>query len=214
MNNEIYLHLDDIGLGIHSGKFGICYVSEIYSPILTRIRRVKDELLIKALKLPKNNNLVFDLTAGLGKDSILMAASGYNVIMIEQNPLLVKIIEYFIHSNAEIYPWVKNLHLIHGNSLEFMDTYKGQPPSAVYLDPMFHHKKSSLAKKDMQLIQMLDSAYNGLETDNVELFVAASKITQHKIIVKRDNKQETLVDSTKVSYSIKGKTVRYDVYVS
>ena len=214
MNNDIYLHLDDIGLAIHSSKFGICYVSEIYAPILTRIRRVKDELLIKALKLPsKDNNLVFDLTAVLGKDSILMAASGYNVIMVEQNPLLVKIIEYFIKSNAEIYPWVKNLHIIHGESLKFLDTYNGPPPIVIYLDPMFHHKKSALAKKDMQLIQMLDSAYNGVETNNVELFVAASKITQQKIIVKRDNKQEQLVNSTKVSYSIAGKTVRYDVYI-
>ena len=37
---------------------------------------------------------VLDLTAGLGRDSILMALAGFNVTMLENNPYLAIILNY------------------------------------------------------------------------------------------------------------------------
>ena len=211
-DEPLYLHLDEKSLWICSDKFGRYNSLEIYSSVLKRVKLVRSELLVKAIKTSQENNLVFDLTAGLAKDSILIASSGYKVIMVEQNPFLVTVISYFIEVYQKLYPWVANMQVVYGNSLDFLSQYNDKLPVAIYLDPMFQHKKNALAKKDMQLIQMLNNAFNNVDVDNKKLFDLAYKYAQHKLVVKRDNKQQPLVISPLVSYTVSGKTVRYDVY--
>jgi len=83
----------------------------------------------------------------------------------------------------------------------------------IYLDPMFNDGKQALAKKDMQLIDLLIHQVSlKYATDNQALFELARKRCRQKLIVKRDNKQAELVSQPVPTYLKKGKTIRFDVY--
>ena len=92
---SIYLRLDNNGLCIISNNFKPLYISEIYLGLVKRLKTLKDELLVKLIRSKSKKELViWDLTAGLGKDAFIMASAGYNVLMVEQNPMLATILSY------------------------------------------------------------------------------------------------------------------------
>jgi len=51
------------------------------------------------------------------------------------------------------------------------------------------------------------------ENDEQQLFQKSYVKVLNKLVVKRDNKQASLVASPKVSYAKQGKTIRYDIYI-
>ena len=73
-NIPIYLRLDLNGLAVISSSFSPVYIAEIYAKLAIRTKRLSSELLIQAVKLnsAKHSVMVWDLTAGLGKDALLM----------------------------------------------------------------------------------------------------------------------------------------------
>jgi hypothetical protein len=76
---------------------------------------------------------------------------------------------------------------------------------------MFADNKQALAKKDMQLIDWFVGMSIDTCVNNLEIYNLAIKIC-HKLIVKRDNKQEFLIKQLKPTYQKLGKTIRFDVY--
>lgn len=232
---DIYLQLDKNGLAIVSTEFGITYVKDLYNKLLDRLKKTGSELLIQSIKSTDKLNIL-DVTAGLGRDAILMANAGYNVTMIEKNPALAIILNYII--KYKITPGTDNLRLAHMDSIEYLQqnferSLKKQivsmchkmdssrsfndmlvAPDIIYMDPMFQDNSKAKSKKAMQLIDMLLHAdIDYVSTDNIKLFELAHNIALNKIIVKRDNKQKPLVANPSPSYSKSGKTVRYDIYV-
>lgn len=207
---DIYLQLDKIGLAIVTPKFKPIYIEDIYSKVRGRTK-FKDELLIQAINIKVDTNpIIFDLTAGFGKDAALLANYGYNVIMVERNYILATILFYALTMSflpAQI------VNLTYEDSIDFIKKYQGAAPQVIYIDPMFKHKVKSLAKKEMQLIQLLiDEDYIN---DNIELlFQSSLNIVKNKLIIKRDNNQVNLVAAPLPSYSKYGKTIRYDVYLA
>ena len=207
---------DESGLAIISPTFKPIYVSDIYAKLRVRLKNLNQNLLIQATKLKtKLPTTVWDLTAGLGMDAILMANFGYKVTMVEQNPTLVTILRYALTN--ELIPNCYNLNLVHANSLEFLLQEHENFPDIIYLDPMFRDKKSAKSKKAMQIIELLTSAAEISEdiedAENKKLFHMATLYAKYKVIVKRDNKGSVLVDFPKPDYVKMGKTVRYDVYL-
>ncbi len=200
-----YLRLDNNGLAIISSTFKPLYISEIYANLVSRYKNLKTELLVQLVK-DKCIAKIWDLTAGLGKDAFMMASAGYEVTMVEQNPMLATILYYALNNN--ILP-KRNLHLVYANSIDFLGT-STDTPDIIYLDPMFKESATSKAKKEMQLIQMLTN--NDNVSDDVELFNTALAIASRRVIIKRDNKQATLVNAPLPSYTKTGKTIRFDVY--
>jgi 16S rRNA (guanine1516-N2)-methyltransferase len=205
-DDDIFLCLDDNGLSIITHQFQPLYVQDIYNKIYLRKDSLSRELLIQTIKVkPDKDILVIDATAGLAKDAVLMGLYGYRVIMLEQNPLLATVIYYALLER--LIP-IDNLELIFTNSLDYFRSNPDIRPYAVYLDPMFKQGDKALAKKDMQIIQLL--THNSPNLD-IELFNAAH-LQARKVIVKRDNKQAALVSTPAPSYSKQGKTIRYDIY--
>lgn len=206
-----YLVLDDTGLSIKCAEFNPIYVREIYSALDKRIKMLDKELLIHAIKIKKTEGKishVLDLTAGLAKDSLLIAKYGYTVTMVEQNPLLATIIYYAIQNSY----LPSNTSIIFMNSIHYINQLtKDKHPEIVYLDPMFKQNKSAKAKKEMQLIQLITDNEKNNRNDTL-LFKVAYKIATNKVVVKRDNKQAPIVQKPAPSYNKCGKTVRYDVY--
>jgi 16S rRNA (guanine1516-N2)-methyltransferase len=207
--NQLYLQLDLLGLSVVSTEFKPLYLKEIYAKLGIRQQNLANELLIQAIKInTKAGSSVWDLTAGLGKDAFILSSFGYQVTMVEQNPVLATML-YYALSHKIIPP--KNLKLVFGNSQEFLAKVTDRP-NIIYLDPMFKDNKAAKAKKDMQIIQMLDS--DSVESSVDELFNLSYATVLNKVIVKRDNKQENIVASPKPSYTKSGKTIRFDIYQS
>ena len=83
------------------------------------------------------------------------------------------------------------------------------PPDVILLDPMFpERQKSALVKKKFQLLQRLELPC----ADEDELMKAAMAAHPRKVIIKRPLKGPYLT-GRKPSYSLKGKSIRYDCVV-
>ena len=211
-NNLPYLLLDEQGLAICSNTFKPLYVADIYQKLAKRGLTLAKELLIQAIRIKnksKNITNVLDLTAGLAKDALLIAQYGYNVTMVEQNPILATIIYYALqHSYIP-----NNAKIIFMNSLDYLNNLNDNVSiDAIYLDPMFKHNKNAKAKKEMQLIQMITENFEWDNSNEILLFEKSLQLAEHKIVVKRDNKQPAIVTTPLPSFTQQGKTVRYDVY--
>lgn len=180
------------------------------------LRRVSDgrllhEMLVKAAKTSEKGLTLIDATAGMGEDSFLLAAYGYEVTLHEQNPVIAALLKDALRrgkKNPAIKDIIGRMHLVEGDSVELLSK-RTDPVDVIYLDPMFPaRQKSGLINKKMQLIQKLELPCQGEK----ELFDAAINAKPAKIIVKRPLKSPHLADK-KPSYMLEGKAIRYDIYV-
>jgi len=81
-------------------------------------------------------------------------------------------------------------------------------PDVVYIDPMFpSRKKSAKVKKEMQAFHEIV----GSDSDADDLLAIALAAAQYRVVVKRPAGAGFLA-GTKPSYSLKGKSTRYDIY--
>lgn len=175
--------------------------------------------------------IAIDATAGLGQDSFLLAAAGFTVYMFEQDPIIAALLEDALDrakSDPVLANIVERMHLFAEDSISALQrlgtslsrdeqmpqTSDSQPyltvkPDVIYLDPMFPERtKSAAVKKKFQLLHHLEHPCENEE----ELLGAAMNIQPRKIVVKRMAKGPFLAGK-KPSYSIKGKSIRYDCYV-
>ena len=154
---------------------------------------------------------VLDATAGLGRDSFLLASLGCKVTMIERMPIVAALLEDGLaraRLNIDISDIAANMSLIHNSSLESLTTTL--QPDIVYLDPMYpHREKSALVKKEMRIFQTLV----GEDLDADALLAPALAAAKYRVVVKRPSYAEPLANVTP-STSIKMKKNRFDVYVN
>lgn len=210
---SIYLKLDTDGLWLYSKSFAPFHLDLFYAEFIAkRSKLIAKELLVRAAN-PKGGakeaKQALDLTAGLGRDSIILTLVGYQVTMLENNPYLAVILNYLSIKFAK---QLANLQVIYANHNQFL-TESTNCYDLIYYDPMFEDGKMALAKKDMQLIDLLVKSYPALEQKDKLLLWQLLKIhCQNKIIVKRDNKQQQAFTHITPTYAVKGKTVRFDVY--
>ncbi len=188
---------------------------------------IKSELLVRASKIKGvARPIAIDATAGLGFDSLLLAAADFEVYMFEKNEVIAKLLEDALTraKNAKIAGDAEDVssasnNLLTANVAKRMHLYKTDSvcamremsdkimPHVVYLDPMFPaRKKSAAVKKKFQLLHKLELPCE----DEGELLDAALSTTARKIVVKRPIKGAYMA-GVKPSYSLCGKTIRYDV---
>lgn len=153
---------------------------------------------------------VIDATPGLGRDAFVLVSVGCTVTMIERSPVVAALLEDGIRRLAQRYPELaQRMVLRHGNSAEVMQYFSGEDVNAIYLDPMFpHKKKSALVKKEMRLFQQL----LGHDPDADALLAPARQLATHRVVVKRPNSAEVLAGE-KPSMAIESKKHRFDVYL-
>jgi 16S rRNA (guanine1516-N2)-methyltransferase len=178
-----------------------------------RRRGGQNELLGRAVGVGKRENLsVLDATAGLGRDSFVLADLGCEVCMVERSALVFALLRDGLErAGKSADPWVRQvsgrLQLRHGESLSWLE--REQQQDVVYLDPMFpERRKSARVKKEMWLFQGL----LGDDTDAGSLLARALEVAGYRVVVKRPLKAPSL-GSREPGFSIKGRSVRFDVYV-
>ena len=189
-------------------------LAEDFREMLPRLRpdRLGRELLVKAVRVRGVEGIrVFDATAGLGEDSLLLAAAGFSVTMCEGDPVIAALLADGLGRAAddhELSGIVGRMSLVEGDSIEILPSLT-ESPDVVYLDPMFPARtKSAAVKKKFQLLHRLESPC----ADEASLMDAALAAHPRKIVVKRPIKAPVLA-GVRPSHSISGKAVRYDVIV-
>ena len=176
----------------------------------------RSELLAKAIGVKGNDQYhVIDATAGLGKDAFVLASVGCQVTMFERSPLVAALLEDALFRLNEYDPehWLaKQLHLHKGDSVELLKLWRNSEqvaPHAIYLDPMFpHRKKSALVKKEMQALQTL----LGVDPDADELLIPALDLATKRVVVKRPASAPFL-NARKPNLSMSSKKHRFDIYL-
>ncbi len=204
------------GLGLTDG---VMTLRGDLAEMLPRLRRdnLQREMLVRAARIREFSGempAAVDATAGLGEDSILLAAAGFYVRMYEYNPVTAALLADALE-RARMLPELAEIagrmELIPGDSVAALRAMAGEEkkPDVVLLDPMFPAKqKRSLTNKKLQLLQRLEQPCAKEE----EILQAAMAAGPQKIVIKRPVKGPYLAGA-RPGYSITGKTVRYDCIV-
>lgn len=175
----------------------------------------RNELLARAINIsPNEKPLIVDATAGLGRDSFILATLGYEVIMLERSPELYTLLtDALERANADpkTAPIIERMTLIHTDAKEWLLSKKyPRQPDVVYLDPMFpERKKSASVKKEMVILQEL----LGTDNDCALLFEAATDCARRRVVVKRPRLAENITARVP-DYTLKGNSSRFDIYLA
>ncbi len=129
----------------------------------------KSELLLQAAKITADSQVI-DATAGFGQDSLILASSGAQVIMLEQQPIMALLL-LAEQQRMSLQPnWQKlmsRLTIVNTDALAFFNskltTIDSNSIDVIYLDPMFPEDsyqdrktgKGAKVNKQMQALHQL-----------------------------------------------------------
>ena len=219
---ESFLLLDSAGLSLVSavnpkeriqadfigGRSGyrLATAAHTAQPILKAIGCTKEKRYLRVL----------DATAGLGVDGMIMASAGCRVLLLESSAVMAAMLEDGLErvlrqpeENSELRTIVTDrVNLLQADSMDYLQNVTGREFEVIYLDPMFPgRKKASKVKKEMQLTRSITDW-----TDNAgELLEAALQTPVRRVVLKRPLKAPLIRED--YSMQIKGKSIRFDVFV-
>ena len=178
-----------------------------------RRRGGHNEAIGRAVGIGKRDRLrLVDGTAGLGRDSFVLADLGCEVCMFERSPVVFALLRDGLQrARAAADPWLRDtaasLSLRRGDAREGLLAGELQA-DVVYLDPMFpQRRKAARAKKEMWIFHQL----LGPDPAPAELLDAALAAASWRVVVKRPGRAPALAGPPP-HHAIPGKTVRFDVY--
>jgi 16S rRNA (guanine1516-N2)-methyltransferase len=176
---------------------------------------LKREALARAMGL-KNNTTpkIVDATAGLGRDSFILAGLGFDVMMLERSPIIQTLLSDGIQralNDPIVGSIARHLQLISTDAIHWLKTLpKTERPDIIYLDPMFPSRtKSALAKKDMQIFHDIV----GEDPDADKLLPLALTCATKRVVVKRPRLAMHLANLAP-SFSQTGSSCRFDIYLT
>ena len=196
----------------------------------------KSELLLQAVKITSDSHVI-DATAGFGHDSLILASTGAQVIMLEQQPLMALLLLVEQQRMSGLANWQKlmsRLHIINTDALGYFATLAADTiddtkeidmnaVDVVYLDPMFPEDsyqdsktgKGAKVGKHMQALHQLASPPT-LEQEEQLLQSAQAVIRQNaqtsgRVVVKRPQFAPLLAHQ-QPSESWHNEAVRFDGY--
>lgn len=182
-----------------------------------RRRSGQNELLGRAVGVSANRQPhILDATAGLGRDSFVLADMGCSVTLCEREPVIAALLQWGLAAAAASEDaWLAR---VAGRMLlrpgDARDYFVGGrvPAEVIYLDPMFPPRdKSAAVKKEMALFQLLLDS-EAAQLDAAELLAWALRQDVARVVVKRPSRAEPVAGASP-SHHIAGKAVRFDVYV-
>ncbi|SFL42906.1 16S rRNA (guanine1516-N2)-methyltransferase [Lachnospiraceae bacterium KH1T2] len=187
-----------------------------FTKMLPRLKpnNLNRELIVKAGKIKSLEPPLraVDATAGMGEDSLLLAAAGFEVELFEYDPVIAALLDDTLKRSAlipELSEITGRMHLHAGDSIKGLSELSFKP-DMILLDPMFpERQKSALVKKKFQLIHQLERPCD----DEEALLNAAIKAAPKKIVIKRPLKGPFLA-GVKPDYSLSGKAIRCDCLIN
>jgi 16S rRNA (guanine1516-N2)-methyltransferase len=160
---------------------------------------------------------VLDATAGLGKDSFVLASLGCHVTMIERSPVVQALLADGLYraqlfgreQDAVLLQTIKRMDLKVQDSRAYLESLSPvEFPDVIYLDPMFpERQKTADVKKEMAAFHHIV----GKDEDADTLLPLALAHVNYRVVVKRPRKAP-LLNNQSPSYQLEGKSSRYDIY--
>ena len=174
----------------------------------------KNQMILKATGLNKHKPSIMDLTAGLGRDSYVLATAGARVTMFERQPIVAALLADGLRrlrsaGDEQELAIAQRLSLHQGDSLDCLATLAEQEaPDVIYLDPMFPERgKTAKVKKAMAFFHHLV----GSDDDAAALLPLALETARYRVVVKRPRHAPPLADK-EPGLCFEGKSTRFDVY--
>ena len=146
------------GVGLRRDAGGLALVGEgmvlraDFSRLLPRLRsdRLSRELLVRAARVRGvEAPTAVDATAGLGEDSLLLAAAGFSVRLYEKDQVIAALLRDALERAValpELADVVARMELLEEDSVEALP-HLDFSPDVVLLDPMFPERTKSAAVK-------------------------------------------------------------------
>lgn len=160
---------------------------------------------------------ILDATAGLGKDSFVLASLGCSVTMIERSPIVQTLLADGLaraqllgrEQDVELLQTINRMQLLTQDSRGYLESLPpDQFPDVIYLDPMFPERhKTADVKKEMAAFHQIV----GKDEDADALLSLALAHVSYRVVVKRPRKAP-LLNNQAPSYQLEGKSSRYDIY--
>ena len=156
---------------------------------------------------------VIDATAGLGRDSFVLAQLGCQVRMVERSPVVAALLRDGMargQLDDEVAAIIERMSLVVADAKEWLLALsEAQRPDVIYVDPMHPERtKAAEVKKEMKIFRELV----GGDEDDAELLQAALRVARKRVVVKRPRKAEAIA-GPKPNLVYEGKSTRFDVYL-
>ena len=209
MKEEYFFYKDNILHYKISDKESLSF-DFLKGRLFNRLKRIEHESLIKkAIGKNKAQLKIFDATAGSLIDTIIFLKLGHKVVACEQSKILYRLLNDAILRAKKEYNFFENLSFINADSAVIIDSYLDS--DIFYFDPMFEEIKQNTKRSGtLQKIGNVLS-FEKLEDTSTQIFDHMLKKKYKKVIVKRLSLINPLYE--KINYQVKGKAIRYDVYV-
>ena len=209
MKEEYFFYKDNILHYKISDKESLSF-DFLKGRLFNRLKRIEHESLIKkAIGKNKAQLKIFDATAGSLIDTIIFLKLGHKVVACEQSKILYRLLNDAILRAKKEYDFFDNLSFINSDSALIIDSYLDS--DIFYFDPMYEEVKQNIKRSGtLQKIGNVLS-FEKLEDTSAQIFDHMLKKKYKKVIVKRPIKSNPLYE--KINYQVKGKAIRYDVYV-
>jgi 16S rRNA (guanine1516-N2)-methyltransferase len=177
----------------------------------------KGQDIAKAIGLHKfKHPHVIDATAGLGRESFVLATLGCTVTLLERSPIVHALLadglkRTLVSDNREAIEIASRMTLYQADAHVWLKALPADAlPDVIYLDPMFpERQKSALVQKEMRFFHEVV----GADEDSDALLDIARQHAKRRVVVKRPRHAPEL-EGCKPAFVIAGKAVRYDVYLS
>jgi len=175
------------------------------------LRKVRDSPTLRRAVLASGSDQrqIVDATGGLGNDAFVMARAGAQVHVIERSPVVHLLLEDGLR-RALLEPATQaaasRMKLYLGEARDLLPRFSRC--DVVYLDPMYPVSGREGGKtKGMRLLRIIA----GGDDDADELLKVARAVAARRVTVKR-RLRAPLLGGEQPSGSLKGKTVRFDLY--
>jgi 16S rRNA (guanine1516-N2)-methyltransferase len=213
---DTYVVINELGVSLLMPEFSKIPYQVNFESNQMRYRSAQlahqNELIIKACRIKSLARpvTIVDATAGFGRDAFILAAAGFELFLVERNPIVAALLIDGIRRISD--PMIKQrLRCIHQDSREYLSqaAHAINKPDVIYLDPMFTVHRHAKVKKELQILQTL---LQDESADQQTLLPVALQVGAQRVVVKRAIHAEAL-NLMNPSYCLSGKHSRFDVYV-
>ena len=183
-----------------------------FSRMLPRLRqgRLQQELLVKAARIKgAEAPTAVDCTAGLGEDSLLLAAAGFTVTLFERDQTIAALLADALERAAadpRLAEAVGRMTLVADDSIA---SYTLPEPPTMPPGPDVSRAHQERREEESSSSSTISSSHARGKRPSWRQALAAQP---RKVVIKRPAKG-ALLAGMKPSYSVAGKAVRYDVLV-
>ena len=235
-----YYGLDDALISFDKEGAGLTLLNQIkmkpllldfellsYRQRLLRGGRQKEPVARAVMNGLEDGALVFDATAGLGRESMILAHAGAKVVSFErQLPIWIILNDALKRvQGSRFFPFtlpvlspigtIKDYSLAlagtDNHSLTLANDLNNARPEVIYYDPMFPERENSAqVKKDMFVFQQVI----GEDKDIIEFLELALELAVKRVVLKRPSYAPPLaIAGLERSYFVDGGQCRFDCYV-